>query len=135
VQCNKPETPRLQNILMVIRQARDQSVFRIILARMVEDSNLVRCDAMSLDESFTAFRRIVLPSSSRPSGPRFRLFGLLDPEDKGATIFRNDRHYTPNDTESHLKRPSLQQRSYENLRSRIRGYFYDGYKPANTFNA
>jgi hypothetical protein len=37
---------------------------------------------------------IVIPSPSESISPRNR---LLDPEDEGNTILRNDRNYLPND--------------------------------------
>lgn len=60
---------------------------------------------MLLDESFRAFRIIVLPSASRSSGPRFGVLGELGPDDKDTTLLRNVRIYSPNDTASQLKRP------------------------------
>ena len=72
--------------------------------RKAEDSNLVKCIAVSLDGSFIAFRMIVLPSASRSGGPRFWLLGQLDPDDKDTTLPRNVRIYSPNDTASQLER-------------------------------
>lgn len=70
----------------------------------MEVSNLVKCDSVSLDGSFRAFRMIVLPSASRSGGPRFGLLGQLDPDDKDTTLLRKVRIYSPNDTASHTKR-------------------------------
>jgi hypothetical protein len=68
--------------------------------REIEDSNLVKCDAVSLVGSFRSFRTIVLPSASRSGGPRFGLLGQLDPDDKDTTFLRNVRIDLPNDTAS-----------------------------------
>jgi hypothetical protein len=53
------------------------------------------CDAVSFGQLLPTIRTIVVPSSSG--------FGLLYPEDRGTTIFRNIGNISPNDTEWHLK--------------------------------
>lgn len=68
------------------------------MSQHAEDSVLVRSDAVSSEEYFTTFRKIVLPLALRSSRSFACILELLDLENKVIRIFRNVGIYSPEDT-------------------------------------
>jgi hypothetical protein len=80
-------------------------------------NNLLTRDAVSLGGHYPVFHKYVLPSSSVSGSPRTAavreigayigtaIFGLFNPKDEDATIFRNVGNYSSNDRACNPGRP------------------------------